>query len=815
MNFSDFEILRPGRLAGLILLCLALSLPSVVQAQLFTRMETLPWAVSASQRFGNQVVASGDTVVATTNNGIQVFVRGAEGYWVHQRTISQGWIGNLAIDGDTLVNGRYVWFRLAGDWSQQQNLGESLYDPHPVVQGNTMVVGDPSPPYPTQNTPGYFNVYVWNGTKWVGQGGSTGSDTHEQLGMNVALDGDTAVIGIGSGYFGHPVYVRNGTSWTQQGKLRPPYAGGPVAVEGNTAVTTDRSSIFIFERAGTTWTQTQTLTPVTSGWVGRFVLNGGVLAVISGGRIDVFARTASGWVFVQTLTSPGVNYSALALTNGGKLLVAGDPDASPNGVNQAGMVHVYSVPAPAAPGSGWHDFDIGPVGVAGSSTDHGTQVQVTGSGADIWDRADQFHYRTESLRGDGAIIARVDSAGAGHPWSKVGLMFRESIAPAARNVTAVVAAGSPVGMQVRSTTAETTSFTDAPWLGAPLWLMLARAGNLFAAYRSNDGDNWTPIGSATVAMPETVHVGLAVSSHDNTTTNTGVFSGLELVRSDVPPPPPPPNAPGNLVASLASPNAVRLQWTDNSNNETNFRIERSPGTGDGDFSLAGTVVANAIEFTDSGLGFNATYTYRVRATNGAAASDVSNTYTITTGSEPPTQLSVTPLGAPTISGSFTQNGDTVTLDTAGVDIWGNEDNGAFAYRSITGDFDVRAHITSLTNTHPWAKAGVMARVSLAANAPNLFTMISAAAASGIQTRATFGGTTLFVEAPWVTAPYWVRLTRTNNHFESFISEDGANWQLVKAYDPPFGATMYVGVAASSHTANTRTHVVFENVSFGR
>ena len=83
--------------------------------------------------------------------------------------------------------------------------------------------------------------------------------------------------------------------------------------------------------------------------------------------------------------------------------------------------------------------------------------------------------------------------------------------------------------------------------------------------------------------------------------------------------PPPPLAPSNFVAANG-PNQnnqrrVILTWTDNSNNETGFRIERSSNVG-GPWVLVTTTGSNANSFTVTGLTRNTDYCFRIRANNG-------------------------------------------------------------------------------------------------------------------------------------------------------------------------------------------------------
>jgi subtilisin-like proprotein convertase family protein/transcriptional regulator CtsR len=86
--------------------------------------------------------------------------------------------------------------------------------------------------------------------------------------------------------------------------------------------------------------------------------------------------------------------------------------------------------------------------------------------------------------------------------------------------------------------------------------------------------------------------------------------------------PTPPAAPSSLTAALASDVAIDLQWRDNSNNESGFKLERK--VGNGAFGLLTVAAANAIRFRDGGLAPNTLYTYRVRAFNAGGESATSN-----------------------------------------------------------------------------------------------------------------------------------------------------------------------------------------------
>ncbi len=82
-------------------------------------------------------------------------------------------------------------------------------------------------------------------------------------------------------------------------------------------------------------------------------------------------------------------------------------------------------------------------------------------------------------------------------------------------------------------------------------------------------------------------------------------------------------APSGLTATAVSSSQINLSWTDNSNNETGFSIERKPETG-GAYAQIATVGANIKTYSNTGLPANTKYYYRVRAVNGSIYSSYSN-----------------------------------------------------------------------------------------------------------------------------------------------------------------------------------------------
>jgi regulation of enolase protein 1 (concanavalin A-like superfamily) len=165
--------------------------------------------------------------------------------------------------------------------------------------------------------------------------------------------------------------------------------------------------------------------------------------------------------------------------------------------------------------SGWTNGDIGQPVAAGSASIAGGTFTVTGGGADIWGRADQFQFVYQQVAGDAEIVARVASLSAGDPWAKAGVMIRQSLAAGSPHASMLGTPGGGWSAQSRKAADGLTTDSSGPSGTPPGWVRLVRAGNVVSAYHSYDGSTWSVVSSETIALTSSVYVGLVVTGHNS------------------------------------------------------------------------------------------------------------------------------------------------------------------------------------------------------------------------------------------------------------------------------------------------------------
>jgi hypothetical protein len=139
-----------------------------------------------------------------------------------------------------------------------------------------------------------------------------------------------------------------------------------------------------------------------------------------------------------------------------------------------------------------------------------------------------------------------------------------------------------------------------------------------------------------------------------------------------------PDMPTDLQAAAISWSQIKLDWTDNSDNETEFQIQRKKAGSSGWLTL-GSVGADSTTYPDDGLEAETEYTYRVRAVNDAGESEWSAEASATT-----VPIPLSPPDAPSDLTATVQNADQISLSWS--DNSDNEEQFVIYRRKESGSF---------------------------------------------------------------------------------------------------------------------------------
>lgn len=187
------------------------------------------------------------------------------------------------------------------------------------------------------------------------------------------------------------------------------------------------------------------------------------------------------------------------------------------------------------------------------------------------------------------------------------------------------------------------------------------------------------------------------------------------------------------------------------------------------------------------------------------------------------------IGNPAVAGSSTLKDNSLIIVAGGADVWGTKDEFHFSYIEQIGDFDFTARIESLSPTHQYTKAGLMAREDLTDNCRHIFFQVfpdnSARNKNNggyeFQYRENKGGEmkaiypARAVGSPEFPVGYpntWIRLQRSGDVFKGYYSPDGQAWKVYTTYTLKLPEKLYLGLAATSHDAKKSTTAVFQDVN---
>lgn len=168
--------------------------------------------------------------------------------------------------------------------------------------------------------------------------------------------------------------------------------------------------------------------------------------------------------------------------------------------------------------------DVGGPAIKGSSEFSAGQYKITGSGANIWAKQDQFQYVWREMTGNFTVVATMKFLGKGADHRKAGIMVRQSLDTDATYADVVIHGNGMPGLQWRSKQGEDTNGFDLPFDSPGTFkVKLVRNGVKIYMFIGKDGAEPREIAHTEVSFRGQVLVGLAVCSHQADASDTVVF----------------------------------------------------------------------------------------------------------------------------------------------------------------------------------------------------------------------------------------------------------------------------------------------------
>jgi len=157
------------------------------------------------------------------------------------------------------------------------------------------------------------------------------------------------------------------------------------------------------------------------------------------------------------------------------------------------------------------------------------QYRITGSGANIWAKEDQFQYVWKEMSGNFIVTATLEFLGQGADHRKAGIMLRQSLDPDSAYGDIVIHGNGMPGIQWRSNRGEITNAFDLPFDGPGKYkLKLVRNGVGLSIALAKNGAPLKDAARTEVTLRNPILVGLVVCSHDGGASDTVVFSDVAV-----------------------------------------------------------------------------------------------------------------------------------------------------------------------------------------------------------------------------------------------------------------------------------------------
>lgn len=272
----------------------------------------------------------------------------------------------------------------------------------------------------------------------------------------------------------------------------------------------------------------------------------------------------------------------------------------------------------------------------------------------------------------------------------------------------------------------------------------------------------------------------------------------------------------NLRFTAKSSTSMTIAWNVSSL-EAGYRVERS--TDGTNWTFMGDTAAGVTTYTSNGLTPGTEYYFRVMPWNASFDGIMSGAiFAAAPAASQPTGWISADIGTVAGSGTALNTGTGAwKLVSGGYDVAGNADRFHHVYRTLANNQTITARLDALENTDNAAKAGLMIRQDATTGSKFVAIMMNAGGGYGIDVRSRVTANTNYnyqQAIANVTAPYWLRLSRTGGSVIASYSADGTTWTTAATINLSLTGSFLVGLASTSFSTTLLNTSTFSNVSVG-
>ena len=159
-------------------------------------------------------------------------------------------------------------------------------------------------------------------------------------------------------------------------------------------------------------------------------------------------------------------------------------------------------------------------------------------------------------------------------------------------------------------------------------------------------------------------------------------------------------------------------------------------------------------------------------------------------------------------------GGVFRVRSTGTNVLADGDSFHFIHKKVGGESELVARVLRVRSDDPWARAGLMMREGLGADAKHVFVAITAARGGSLASRERAGGDTTVALDRAMAGSHWIKLKRDGERIAVFASPDARRWRVVERLTLPMEDEIHAGLAVVGGHDGAVAEAMFERVEEG-